>query len=77
MTIAENEIACPTMTKPLRGQVSVLARGSMFLAWLRVLRQPSLRAEQECSRGYESCRWCDSTERQLNNAIMFGHPARF
>jgi len=77
MTLAENEIACPSMTKPSRGQVSVLARGWTFLARLRVLMQPSLHAEEECSRRYESCRWCDSTERQLNDEIMFGRPARF
>jgi hypothetical protein len=72
MTLVEKEIACPTMTKPARGQASVLARGSTFLARLRVLMQPSLRAEEDITRRYESCRWCDSTERQLNNEAMFG-----
>ena len=77
MTIAEDDIACPSVTKPARGQASVLARGWTFLAHLRVLMQASLRAEEDISRRYESCRWCDSTERQLNNEIMFGRSARF
>jgi len=77
MTLAENEIACPSMTKPSRGQASVLGRGWTFLARLRVLMQASVRAEEDISSRYESCRWCDSTERQLNDEIMFGRPARF
>jgi len=78
MTLAEIEIACPTTkTKPARAQASVLARGWTFLARLRVLMQPSLLAEEGISRRYENCRWCDSTERQLNNEIMFGRSARF
>jgi hypothetical protein len=77
MTLAEEKIPCLTMTKPVRGPVSVLARGWTFLARLRVLMQPSLHAEDECSRHYESCRWCDSTERQLNNEIMFGRSTRY
>jgi hypothetical protein len=60
------------MTNPVHGQASALARGWTFLTRLRVLMQPSLRAEEGISRRYESCRWCDSTERQLNNEIMFG-----
>jgi len=35
-----------------------------------------VRAEEDISSRYESCRWCDSTERQLNNDIMFGRSAR-
>jgi hypothetical protein len=77
MTLAENEIECPTMTNPVYGQASGLAHGWTFLTRLRVLMQPSLRAEEDISRRYESCRWCDSTERQLNNDIMFGRFARF
>ena len=77
MTLAEKEISYPRMTKPARGQVSVLARGWTFLARLRVLMQESLRAEDDIFRRYESCRWCDSTERQLNNEIMFGLSARY
>jgi hypothetical protein len=77
MTLAENEIACPTMIMSARGQASVLARGSTFLDRLRVLMQPSLRTEEDISGRYQSCRWCDSTERQLNNEIMFGRSARF
>ena len=77
MTLAEKEISCPTMPKPARGQVSVLARGWTFLARLRVLMQESLRAEDDIFRRYESCRWCEPTERQLNNAIMFGRSARY
>ena len=71
----ENETARP-MTKPSRGQVSVPARGWTFLAHLWVLMQASVRAEGDISSRYESCRWCDSTERQLNNDIMFGRSAR-
>jgi hypothetical protein len=65
------------MTKPARGQASVLARGWTFLARLLVMMHGSLRAEDDIFRRYESCRWCDSTERQLNNEIMFGRSARF
>jgi hypothetical protein len=72
MTLAKKELACPTMAKPARGQASVLARGSTFLARLRVLMQASVPAEEHIPRRYESCRWCDSTERQLNNETMFG-----
>jgi len=36
MTLAEYEVACSTMTKPSRGQLSVLACGWTFLAQLRV-----------------------------------------
>jgi hypothetical protein len=72
MTLAETEISCPAMTKPARGQASTLARGWTFLARLLVLMQASLRAEDDIFRRYECCRWCDSTERQLNNEIMFG-----
>jgi len=72
MTLAEEKIACPTMTK-----ASVLARGWTFLARLLVVMQGSPRAEDDIFRRYESCRWCDSTERQLNNEIMFGRSARF
>jgi hypothetical protein len=67
----------PTMTKPARGQASVLARGLAFLARLLLIMQGSPRAEDDIRRRYESCRWCDSTERQLNNEIMFGRSARF
>ena len=77
MTLAEQKIARPTMTKPARGQAIVLARGWTFLARLLVVTQRSLRAEDDIFRRYESCRWCDSTERQLNNEIMFGRSARF
>ena len=73
----ENKIPCPSMIKPSRGKLSVLARGWTFLARLRVLMQESLRAEDDIFRRYESCRWCDSTERQLNNEIMFGRSARY
>jgi hypothetical protein len=72
MSLAENEIACPTITNPVHGQASALAHGWTFLTRLRVLMRPSLRAAEDISRRYESCRWCDSTERQLNNEIMFG-----
>jgi len=77
MTLAEKEISYPTMPKPARGQVSVLARGWTLLARLRVLMQEWLRAEDDIFRRYESCRWCEPTERQLNNAIMFGRSARY
>jgi hypothetical protein len=77
MTLAEDKIACLTMTKPAHGQASVLARGWTFLCRLLVVMQGSPRAEGAIFRRYESCRWCDSTERQLNNAIMFGRSARF
>jgi len=50
---------------------------SAFLARLLVLMQASQRAEDDISRRYKSCRWCDSTERQLNNEIMFARSARF
>ena len=73
----ENKIPCPSMIKPSRGKLSVLARGWTFLARLRVLMQESLRAEDDIFRRYESCRWCEPTERQLNNAIMFGRSARY
>jgi len=69
MTLPEEKIACPTMTKP--------ARGWAFLARLLLVVQGSPRAEDDIFRRYESCRWCDSTERQLNNEIMFGRSARF
>ena len=39
--------------------------------------QEWLRAEDDIFRRYESCRWCEPTERQLNNAIMFGRSARY
>jgi hypothetical protein len=77
MTFVEDRIACLTMTKPARGQASILARGWTFLSRLLVVMQGSQRAERAISRRYESCRWCDSTERQLNNAIMFGRSTRF
>ena len=75
MTIAEEKIACPTMTKPARGKAPVLVRGWTFLA--RLVMQGSPRAEGDIFMRFESCRWCDSTERQLNNEIMFGSSARF
>jgi hypothetical protein len=77
MTLAEEKVACPTITKPARGQAFVLARGWTFLTRLLVVIQGSPRAEDGIFRRYESCRWCDSTERQLNNEIMFGRSARF
>ena len=77
MTLAEKEISCPTMPKPARGQVSVLARGWAFLARLLLNMQGSRCAEDDIFRRYESCRWCEPTERQLNNAIMFGRSARY
>jgi hypothetical protein len=77
MTLAQEKIACPTMTKPARGQAFVLARGWAFLARLLLIMQGSRCAEDDIFRRYESCRWCDSTERQLNNEIMFGGSARF
>jgi hypothetical protein len=77
MTLAEDKIACLTMTEPGRGQASVLARRWTFLSRLLVVMQGSPRAKGVVFRRYESCRWCDSTERQLNNAIMFGRSARF
>jgi hypothetical protein len=76
MTLAKKEIGCSAM-KPTRGQASMLARGWTVLARLLVQMQPPLHAEENISKRYESHRWCDSTERQLNNAIMFGRPARF
>ena len=76
MTLAEERIACPTMTKPARGQASVIARGWTFLARLRVLMQGPPRAEDDTFRRYKTCRWCDSTERQLNNEMMFGRSGR-
>jgi hypothetical protein len=76
MTLAEEKIACPTMTKPARGQASVPARGWTFLARLLVV-MGSPRSEDDIFRRYESCRWCDSTERQLNNDMMFGRSTRF
>ena len=75
MTLAEQRIARLTMTKPVRR--SVLARGWTFLARLLVATQGSPRTEDGIFGRYESCRWCDSTERQLNNEIMFGRSARF
>ena len=77
MTLAKEKIACPTMTKPARGEASVLARGWTFLTRLLVVMQGSPGAGDDLFRRYESCRWCDSTERQLNNEIMFGRSARF
>jgi hypothetical protein len=77
MTLAEEKVACPTMTKPACGQASVLERGWTFLARLLVVMQESPRAGDDHFRRYESCRWCDSTERQLNNEIMFGRSTRF
>jgi len=77
MTFAEEKIACPTMTQPARGQASVIGRGWTFLARLLIVRRESPRADDDIFRRYESCRWCDSTERQLNNEIMFGRFARF
>jgi hypothetical protein len=77
MTLAEQKIACLTMTKPAHGQASVLARGRTFLSRLLLVMQGSPRTEDAIFSRYESCRWCDSTERQLNNAIMFGRSARF
>ena len=76
MTLAKEKIACPTMTKPARGEASVLARGWTFLTRLLVVMQGSPRTEDAIFSRYESCRWCDSTERQLNNAIMFGRTGR-
>jgi hypothetical protein len=69
--------ACPTMTKPAHGQASVLGRGRTFLSRLLVVMRGSQRAEDPIFKRYGSCRWCDSTERQLNDAIMFGRSARF
>ena len=77
MTLAKEKIACPTMTKPARGKASVLARGWTFLARVLVVTQGSPCTEDGIFKRYESCRWCDSTERQLNNEIMFGRSARF
>jgi hypothetical protein len=74
MTLAEQKIACSAMTKPARK--SVLARGWTFLASLLVVTQGSPRTDDGIFRRYESCRWCDSTERRLNNEIMFGRSAR-
>lgn len=71
MTTAEDKMPCLTMTKPERGQ------GWTFLSRFLVVMQGSPRAKGTIFRRYESCRWCDSTERQLNNAIMFGRSARF
>jgi hypothetical protein len=71
------QIAYPTMTKPARGEASVVAQGWTLLTRLLVVMQGSPRAEDDTSRRYESCRWCDSTERQLNNEIMFGRWGRF
>jgi hypothetical protein len=75
MTLAEQKIACSTMTKPARR--SVLARGWTFLARVLVVTQGSPCTEDGIFKRYESCRWCDSTERQLTNEIMFGRSARF
>ena len=77
MMLVEEKIANLTMTKPADGQAPVLARGRTFLSRLLVVMQGSPRAEDAISRRYESCRWCDSTERQLNNEIMFGRSTRF
>ena len=77
MTLAQEKFACLTMTEPARGQASVLARGWTLLSRLLVVMQRSPRTEDAIFRRYESCRWCDSTERQLNNAIMFGRSPRF
>ena len=74
MTLAEQKIACSTMTKPARR--SALARGWTFLTRLLVVMQESPGAGDDLFRRYESCRWCDSTERQLNNEIMFGRTGR-
>jgi len=68
----ENKIPCPSMIKPSRGKLSVLARGWTFLSRLLVVMRGSPRFLR-----YENCRWCDSTERQLNNEIMFGRSTRF
>jgi hypothetical protein len=76
MTLAEEKIAYPAMTKPARGQASVLARGWLFLGRLLVGSQGSPGAEGDICRRYESCRWCDSVERQLNNEMMFGRSGR-
>jgi hypothetical protein len=76
MMLAEEKIACLTMTKPAHGQAPALARGWTFLSRLLVVMRGSPRADAIFSR-YASCRWCDSTERQLNNAIMFGRSARY
>jgi hypothetical protein len=77
MMLAHEKIACPSMTKPARDQASMLARGWTFLARLLVVTQGSLRAEDDVIRRYERRRWCDSTERQLNNELMFGRSTRF
>jgi hypothetical protein len=77
MTLAQEKIAFLSTTKPARGQASLLARGWTFLARLPVVMQGPPRAEDDIFRRYQSCRWCDSTERQLNNEIMFGRSARF
>jgi hypothetical protein len=77
MTFAEESVASLTMSKPSRGQASMLARGWTFLTRLLVGMQESLRAEDDIIKRYERRRWCDSTERQLNNEIMFGRSARF
>jgi hypothetical protein len=73
MTFAEEKTACPTMTEATRA--SVLARGWRRLARLLVAMRP--RAEDDIFRRYEMRRWCDSTERQLNNEIMFGRAGWF
>jgi hypothetical protein len=77
MTLAEEKIACSTITRSAHDQATVFVRGWTFFARLLVLMRESLRAEDDIFRRYERCRWCDSTERQLNNEIMFGRSARF
>jgi hypothetical protein len=76
MMLAEEKFACLTITEPAHGQASVLTRGWTFLTRLLGPVQGSARAEDRMFRRYESCRWCDSTERQLNNDIMFGRSTR-
>jgi hypothetical protein len=69
MMLAEEKIARFAMTEVARGQASVLARGWRFLARHLVAIRGSPRAEDDIFRRYESCGWCDSIERQLNNEI--------
>jgi hypothetical protein len=77
MTLAEEKIACPAMTKPTRDQASIFARGWRLLGRLTVVKRGSLRAEDDIFGRYERRRWCDSTERQLNDELMFGRSTRF